>query len=219
MANKRGPLPNTKVVSQEKSEPLPSHSHRGIILARLVFIVIVPWVVWKQMNLGRVLIDPSTFQYKVPDQMPPKSQQMSVTFEIDGIKAMRGYSGWSPHNDANPAKDRAISGNPLEVKGTLYQQGIGTHAPSEIVFDLEGKVKRFNCLAAVDQGAGSSGRVIFTVKADGKKLIKTPVLTCSDDPVSIDLNMEGVKDLSLICEGDKNNGWCHGDWLNLKFTK
>jgi cytochrome c553 len=54
--------------------------------------------------------------------------------------------------------DRNVSGQPLKVGGTAFANGIGTHAPSVIVFDLPAGVTRFQCKAGVDNGGSDQAQ-------------------------------------------------------------
>jgi hypothetical protein len=146
--------------------------------------------------------------------------QMNVTFEFNGIKSIRGFSGWSVDGSANPNLNKSIQGSELNIADTIYKHGIGTHAPSEVVFDLGGKVKRFSCLVGPDKSGGATDHIVFKVYGDGKKLFESPGLKGILKPLPVDLNVSGVKTLTLRMDtfypGD---GWAHGDWLNIKFLK
>jgi hypothetical protein len=81
--------------------------------------------------------------------------------------------------------DQNTSKTPLLLLGRPYGKGLGTHAPSEIVYDLaalrpgkdknaESQAGRFVAVAGVDDaGAGS---VVFQVYADDAKLAESPLL-------------------------------------------
>jgi endo-alpha-N-acetylgalactosaminidase len=219
MAKKRNSRAKSRTVSGKKRKSSPSVSRSAVIWVRVAFVIIVVLVLWKPLKVGRLFSGPDTKTAVAQNQAVAASQQMSVTFSFNGIKTVRGYSGWSPKNDSNPARNRSIMGNPLTVKEKVFQRGLGTHAPSEIVFGLNAEVKKFSCLAGVDSDAGSSGNLIFTVKVDGKQAYESPALTREDKPVSIEVNTAGAKELSLIVNGVKTHSWGHGDWLDLTFEK
>lgn len=135
---------------------------------------------------------------------------------VNGVKTVRGYSGWG---DGGPRLNQSITGGKLQVKEKTYERGIGTHAPSEIVFGLDGKVVRFKALAGVDKAGGNAASVVFRVEGDGKELFKSKVLTMNSDPVTIDVDTSGVKELTLVVDPYENFSWDHADWLNLEFVR
>lgn len=124
----------------------------------------------------------------------------------------------SADGESKPSLDKSFSGNTLKIKGTEYQHGIGTCAPSEIIFSLDGTVKRFSCLAGPDAGGGETDTVVFKVYGDGKKLFESPVMKAGSDAIPIDLNVSGVEQLHLhaVYGGDSREQG-HADWVNVKF--
>lgn len=117
-------------------------------------------------------------------------------------------------------KDVSVIGKVLNINKKIFKEGIGTQAPSVIVFELNGKVRRFSCQAGADIEGGGSNQLIFAVKADNKKVYQSPkVVRANEDPVSIDLNVAGVKELSLVVAAHGDDAWKQADWVDLHFTK
>ena len=85
-----------------------------------------------------------------------------------------------------------------------YSKGIGTHAPSEIAYDVGGQYSRF--LATVG-GAEEGGTVVLQVFGDGKLLAQTDVMHGLREVQRIDVSIAGVRLLRLVVTdaGDSNN--------------
>jgi hypothetical protein len=95
-----------------------------------------------------------------------------------------------------PRKDKDVEDKPLRLGGgKAYRKGIGTHAPSEIVYKLDGAYARF--LAEVG-GAEEGGSIVFQVYADGKLLFDSGVLRGMREVEPIDLPVAGVRTLRLV---------------------
>lgn len=62
--------------------------------------------------------------------------------------------------------NKSTAGNPITMKGNVYESGVGTHAPSKAVVDLKGATE-FYCLLGLDDEAKSTpdgaGVVDYTV--------------------------------------------------------
>jgi hypothetical protein len=145
---------------------------------------------------------------------------MTLTLEFDGVKAKTGYVGFQGINkDWNPGIDKNINGKTLSIHGKAYSQGIGVHAPSYIIFTLGGEVKRFSCLVGADSGGGGVNSVQFVVRGDGGKIFESKPMTTNDDALPLDLNVAGVRELSLIVNPVDKNDWDWADWVDLKFSK
>ena len=122
-------------------------------------------------------------------------------------------------------KDKSVSGNELrltnsENKEVVYKKGIGTHAHSEIVYDLTDKnVDHFTSWVGVDRNQlGRPSSIEFKVLADGKEVYKSGVMRVGDAQKFVAINLTGVKELKLVVtDGGDGNGSDHGNWADAKF--
>jgi hypothetical protein len=205
-----------------KKEQTKSWPPRGLVmLIRLALVVIVAgflvFYLWKPSKpVAKTPPPPPPLEIAqnfIDSNAPFVSQKLDISF--NGIKAVRGYTGWGE----KPLKNQGIMGGELNINGKTYERGIGTQAPSVIIFDLKGNVKKFSCLAGADNKGGNSDMIVFAVKADGKKLYQSPMMKIQDEPVSIDVDVTGAKELSLIVAPYGDDSWKQAIWANPKFTK
>jgi hypothetical protein len=93
-------------------------------------------------------------------------------------------------------------------------KGIGTHAPSDIRYALDGAYTR---LRATVQAAEAGGTVVFRVLADGRCLFESAVLRGPYDTAEVDVDLTGVSELRLIVDnaGDGINADM-ANWLNAE---
>lgn len=118
-------------------------------------------------------------------------------------------------------KDKSIDGNPISLLGTngpvIYKKGIGTHAKSEITYDLSNvNYKRFNAFVGIDQEpSGKGGTVVFQVFLDGNKVFDSGVMNYYTPSKFVDVDITGIKELKLVV-GDGGNGIGndHADWAD-----
>ena len=98
----------------------------------------------------------------------------------------------------NPYRlDRNCEGSGLAIGRLTFPWGIGVHAKSELVFDVDGRFNRFCATIGLDARAGREGTVSFRVLGDGREIYRSPVLKGSDAPVEVDAPIAGVKQLTL----------------------
>ncbi len=97
----------------------------------------------------------------------------------------------------------------------FYRHGLGTHAVSQEVFDINKKFSKLTTDYGVDTNGGPQGSVQFAVYGDGKKLFASDIVRRYDPPHHVVVNVTGVKTLELIVN-DGGNGITddHADWLN-----
>ena len=59
--------------------------------------------------------------------------------------------------------DASHRGGPIVIGGKQFERGLGTHAPSEVCYLLDGKYRWFEAWIGVDAAAGNRGHVQFSV--------------------------------------------------------
>jgi Gpi18-like mannosyltransferase len=103
----------------------------------------------------------------------------------------------------------------LSVQYVFYDHGIGTHANSRHVYDINKKFKRFTFDYGIDTEAGADGSAVFEVWADGTVLFRSEPIKRFDLPKHAEVDVTGVKNLKLVTTdaGDGINS-DHTDWLN-----
>lgn len=120
-------------------------------------------------------------------------------------------------------RDASIDGNPLtlssETDPVTYEKGIGTHAHSEIIYDIEGKgYETFQSYVGLDREADNRGTINFQVFADGEKLFESGVMRRDTPAKLVNVDITGKKQLKLVVtDGGDDNGNDHGDWADAKF--
>ena len=82
------------------------------------------------------------------------------------------HAGWK-----KPKKNKDVDGGPLEVGNDVMEKGIGTHAPSVIVYDLSDvNAKRFRATVGIDKKAikqkNNGATVQFQVHQEGEHIKK-----------------------------------------------
>jgi hypothetical protein len=105
----------------------------------------------------------------------------------------------------------------MRLGSRRYAKGIGTHAPSEIVYRLEGKYEQFSCLVG---GAEAGGTVVFQVYGDDRKLFDSGVLHGLREVQRLDLPVSGVRLLRLVVT-DAGDGYIHdtANWANPRLLR
>lgn len=126
-------------------------------------------------------------------------------------------SGWTPNKDGQPRRNRDVMEQPLRLGGRRYSAGLGTHAPSEIVYRIEGRYGRFTCVVGAAERGGS---VVFQVYGDDRKLFDSGTLHGLSEVHRVDLPLVGVQKLRLIVT-DAGDGYIHdmANWANPRLLR
>lgn len=123
-------------------------------------------------------------------------------------------------------KDLSSCGKELILDGKYYSKGIGTHANSEIVYNIGGLYNRFlstigpDDLTFLDPDKHTS--LIFKVYGDNLKLYESTVIRTSPytEPLDIDIDVTGVNELKLVVtdSGDYNYSDA-ADWAHARLIQ
>jgi len=115
-------------------------------------------------------------------------------------------------------KNRSVWEKPMTIKGVPYRRGLGTHAPSKIVYNLDGQYKRFQADAGAD--GATAPTITFEVWVDGQKRWESGLMTRDDPAKPVDIDITGAKTLELIA-GDGGNGLNadHANWANARLLR
>ena len=111
------------------------------------------------LTLGLLLVS-GAFARTVAPTTGPGIIQLS---ELEGVENITALDGETVR------LNKSTGNNPITLLGTVYESGIGTHAPSVVVIDLKGATS-FYTLIGVDDEADlkpNHGDVDFTVTAYG----------------------------------------------------
>lgn len=120
----------------------------------------------------------------------------------------------SNQDHGRPKFNRSYSGGIISANGRRYANGIGSHSNSELVFELPENASTFSFSAGLDDGSRKAD-VQFIVKADGEVVWESDVVYASDwFSVRGEIDVSGVKELTLIIDKVTDDKWDHANWVN-----
>jgi hypothetical protein len=114
-------------------------------------------------------------------------------------------------------KNRSVWEKPLVIGGQRFVRGLGTHAPSKIVFALDGTYRRFQTWAGAD--ANTSPTVTFEVRVDGVKRWESGLMTRDTPAASVDVDVAGAKVLELVVGDAGEFSADHADWAEARLIR
>jgi alpha-galactosidase len=119
-------------------------------------------------------------------------------------------SGWGFARARQTVMER-----PLSIRGQVFARGVGTHADSDLTINLRGAATCFEAEVGIDDEARGDGVAVFSVWVDGVQKCKTALLTASDAPQPISVDLIGAQVMTLLVEDPVNQrNWSHADWGN-----
>lgn len=163
--------------------------------------------------------EPREVAAKTP-QMPPLPPKPDVSLMT--LKPQQASVGWG-----KLGVGQAVSGKPLRIGDKTYQDGVGVHAVSRLVYARQPEFKRFVAVAGLDEGIRENGRssLVCKVVADcgageQKTLAASPVLVfgrCERWHFDVELPADCKKILLIVDDGGDGVNSDHADWVDAGF--
>lgn len=177
-----------------------------------------------EVERGRVVV-PGTYEIVATSADGTRTETHTIEFSGTDVSYLSdrdwvsATTGWM-----SVGRDRSVDGNSLTLPGAdgpvAFDKGVGTHANSEIVYDLSGmNLDRFLAVVGVDQEVPTPGAssIDFTVLLDGVSAFESGSMTRDTPSIPVDLDVHGVQALTLLV-GDQANGNQddHADWADAR---
>lgn len=144
--------------------------------------------------------------YGVTTSQSPKYAAESAY--LSDLEWMSIENGWG-----KAGRDESCEGNKIRVGGKTYEKGLGFHADSEVVYNLDGKYSRFQAVAGIDNEV-SGGNAIFKIFVDDVLIYEKELSGGESD--GIDFSVNNVKQLKLVTEKNGADSQDHTDWADAK---
>jgi len=118
-----------------------------------------------------------------------------------------------------PRKDRSFSGQSLQLGNQPYTKGLAIHSRTTLVYRLTDAHKSFQAVAGIDPLMGDNGHVELVIRGDEKELFRQAI-SGKDKPISLDLDITGVRRLSILVDfGQQLDIADHLHLCNARITK
>lgn len=171
-----------------------------------------PQFVFNYLNCGFVSSGPTQVQTITSSADKPRLPEVALS-ELNELNVTNGWRQWQ--------KNQNFNGQPLQIGGTVYKQGLGLHANAEISYALKPEWQRFVATVGVHASAGDKGSVQFSVEVDGTVLGCSPVLTGKSPAHHFNIALpKGAQQIRLISsDGGDDIIYDHANWVNCGFTR
>jgi hypothetical protein len=110
--------------------------------------------------------------------------------------------------------DKSTSKNRLRVGGQSFKYGIGTHADSIIEYEIPSNALSFSFMVGIDDVGKDGGKVQFIIKGDDKEIWRSQIISGGQKAEQAEINVVGIKKLSLIVDSLGNTYRDHSNWIN-----
>ncbi len=95
-----------------------------------------------------------------------------------------------------------LQSDPLFIGGSKFHNGLASHSEALLRIKLDGKAQKFYSLTGLDDSSNKKCRTVLKAFADEKEVYKSPVMKAGKNPVSVEIDLKGVKNFELVLDDD-----------------
>jgi alpha-galactosidase len=158
-----------------------------------------------------------TIHVRVP--APPPAGAVNLS-DVPWVFATNGYG--PVERDMSNGGAKPGDGFPLTINGVVYPKGLGTHAPAQVAFFVDGRCTGLSVDVGVDDDrndARQTGSVTFEIWADGVKVADSGLRTWADPALTLSAALTGARYVRLVLtDGGNTNSYDRGDWAGPRLT-
>jgi hypothetical protein len=164
-------------------------------------------------------IDLGAFEVPAPPPSPTPSIPGPVTY-AGNLAWGSASNGWGPPEVDRSNGERAPDdGGQIRIGTATFEHGIGAHAPSRIIVNLDGRCSLFLADVGLDEEVGDRGSVVFEVWGDGERLVSSGLVRGPEAAVPIAADLTGVDAMALeVRSGGDGNAFDHADWGDARLA-
>lgn len=151
--------------------------------------------------------------------LEPSGQEWGTQFEEDRTTRTGLSSPWKMSRDRFPNSGRPL----LSLQGRRFKKGICIFPSARIDYALDARYSSLKALVGIDddvafnqQSTQAPTAVELRIEADGEQIYRT-LIRALDQPVPLDLKLDGVNTLSLTVDFGDGSSIC--DYLDLADAK
>jgi hypothetical protein len=157
----------------------------------------------------------ATATLKIVGDEPPRPKGSAYLSAYNPIYAANALG--PVERDTNNGATAAGDGTPIKIRGQTFDKGLGTAAPSAVIYRLGGKCSKFTATVGVDDSTNGMGTVRFQVLADGQMLFDSMNLTGTSPAMAVDVDLAGKRRLKLlVTNADDGSAQDRASWGDAK---
>lgn len=149
----------------------------------------------------------------VAAQLPDDDHGIRYLSQLTPVSVQQGFG--------DLMSDVSVDGAAIRVGEEIHARGLGTHAPSRLVYDVPAGYEYFEATVGVDRETEGRGSVIASVSLDDAEATWTsPLLTGTSAPVNVRIGLAGAKRIILRAEATSDGErFDHVDWASARFVR
>lgn len=169
-------------------------------------------------SISEEALTPIILEQPIEEVMPVNLTTVKPDVYASDVAMKTSQVGYGKLTLDKNSQNKQIS---LKVNGqrTTFDKGIGAHATSTIVYDIEEVgYSSFTTYLGVDAGQGTNGSVKFKIYIDNDLVYQSGVLSGNSEAQFVKVFLNGGKELKLVADANGRNACDHAVYADAKFV-
>ncbi len=149
-------------------------------------------------------------------KLEKRSGRLMYVSDLEPVKVIESFfptDGWRWQ------KDRAVTGQVMQLDGRMYDKGIGVHAKCVLEYELGGEYAWLLATIGLQSMGPGVGDCEFVVMGDGVELFRQRMRR-GELSRTVKLSMRGIKRLTLAVEAGENfDVGDHANWADARLVR
>jgi Gpi18-like mannosyltransferase len=117
-------------------------------------------------------------------------------------------------------RNASVLGGAMHLGDDIHLYGLGTHAPSTLVYDIPPGYEVFRARVGIDRDARSSGSAVAIVQLDGATQFTSDTLRGDGSSIEVSVPLQGAKRITLRTQSTNDGAFSdHVDWASARFER
>ncbi len=165
------------------------------------------------------------YRYSIYEVSRPTPEERAREAELEAARPFVWLSELEPQFVQQPygtvKYDKTFCLLPLKLAGQSYLSGLGTHAPSELRYALDGRYAAFEAILGIDDSQTDGiGTVVFEVWVDDRLRYTSPVKHAGQAPERIRVDLTEARMLRLVVNTTEDGNHCdHANWAEARLLR
>lgn len=143
-----------------------------------------------------------------PDTLP------GAALYLSGLEPVLAEQGWG-----DLGADRTVDGNAIRMRGRRFERGLGSHAPSKLLYNIPPGYRWFEAIIGIDDETRGNGSAVLSVYLDGVRAFESPVLVGGAEPVLVRIPLGDARQVLLQADPTPDGQrFDHVNWADARFT-
>ena len=175
------------------------------LFKQLKTVYIPAWVPYALLA-AILLIEGCSLAYRIRPVVVPEGDDIVLLTNLKWLKKEQSYK--------TPNVNLSIDNHELTVGNRRYRFGIGSHAPSSLVFELPQNADSLYVGVGIDGECYEFGSAKFFINVDGKLVWQSGLMTGPAGAEFAKISVQNASQVELATDPNGPNNCDHTDWLN-----